>query len=1051
MIGTGGNCPSPQAFLGTVQNNSWVRFEATATTVNLDFTVTGCADGIQVGILQFNGSDWVRFSDCNLTDGGNNGTFTVTGTGLTVGETYYLMMDGNMGANCDYLINVAGGTGVAVVDAGVDQTICGGSVNLSATGPTSAVYTWHSLDGVVTGAVGANQTFSPTVTTTYVVEITGGGVCESKTDTVVVTVGSGSVDATISSAGPFCQSDAALNLSAVDAGGIWSGTGITDANAGTFNPAAAGPGTHTITYTISGGCSDTDTEDIIVNSDQDASFSYPQSSYCLIDPDPAATITGTTGGIFTINNGGSINAGDGTIDIGTSGAGSYTVTYTTAGPCADVQTFAVTLTAGADATITAAGPFCESDAAVTLSAVDGGGTWTGTGITNGTTGAFDPATAGPGTHTITYIITGSCGDTDTEDILVNADQDASFSYSSGSYCLTDPDPGATITGTIGGAFTIDNGGSINAADGTIDIGTSGSGSYTVTYTTAGPCADVQTFAVTLTSGADATITAAGPYCESDAAVTLSAVDAGGTWTGTGITNGTTGAFDPATAGPGTHTITYTITGSCGDTDTEDIVVTADDDAAFDYPQSSHCLSGTDPVANILGTTGGTFTIDNGGSINAADGTIDLDASGTGSYTVNYTTTGTCPDVATFAITITNALDATITAAGPFCEDDAAVNLSAVDAGGTWSGTGITDANAGTFDPATAGAGTHTITYTIVGACGATDTEDIIVNALDDASFSYATTSYCLSDTDPTATISGTAGGTFSIDNGGTIDPSTGEIGLATSGAGTFTVTYTTNGTCPVTSTASITINSSVSATITPAGPYCLGSGGVTLAASTPGGVWSGTGITDTTAGLFNADTAGAGVHQIIYTIAGNCGGADTIDILVSQVPDPNLPTSYTVDYGSSVQITATGGGTYTWDPTENLDCYDCASPMASPEVTTVYCVTVADGACIETACTTVIVEYNCGEVAVPTAFSPNSGDVNSMECVLGECVTGMHFRIYDRWGELVFESTDQSICWDGTHKRNGMPMSTGVYVYQLEADLIDGTSISQKGNITLIR
>ena len=281
-----------------------------------------------------------------------------------------------------------------------------------------------------------------------------------------------------------------------------------------------------------------------------------KGSYCTTDTDPTPTITGLGGGTFTIDNGGVINAGSGVIDLDASGVGAYVVTYTTNGPCPTSTTFNITITNNADATITAAGPFCETDAAVNLTAATGGGTWTGTGITNGTTGTFDPSVAGPGTHTITYTITGSCGDVDTEDITVNATDDPSFSYAQGSYCLSDPDPTPTVTGLGGGTFTIDNGGVINATTGQIDIPGSGAGLYTVTYTTNGPCPTSTTFAVTLTTGADATITAAGPFCESDAAVNLTAVDGGGTWTGTGITNGTTGTFDPATAGPGTHTITY---------------------------------------------------------------------------------------------------------------------------------------------------------------------------------------------------------------------------------------------------------------------------------------------------------------------------------------------------------------------------------------------------------------------------------------------------------------------------------------------------------------
>ena len=72
-----------------------------------------------------------------------------------------------------------------------------------------------------------------------------------------------------------------------------------------------------------------------------------------------------------------------------------------------------------NATITPSGPFCEYDAAIIMSAVDAGGTWSGVGITNAATGIFDPATAGAGLHTITYEITGACGDQQTYDVLVH--------------------------------------------------------------------------------------------------------------------------------------------------------------------------------------------------------------------------------------------------------------------------------------------------------------------------------------------------------------------------------------------------------------------------------------------------------------------------------------------------------------------------------------------------------------------------------------------------------------------------------------------------------
>ena len=635
---------------------------------------------------------------------------------------------------------------------------------------------------------------------------------------------------------------------------------------------------------------------------------------------------------------------------------------------------------------------------------------------------------------------------------------ANFSASDSTICIGDcidfTDLSTSTSGITNWSWDFGGGATNSTLQNPANICFNSAGTFTVSLTVTdanGTDTETEVGFITVSAAADATISPAGPFCSNDGATNLNAQDPGGTWSGTGITDPNNGTFDPSVAGPGTHTITYTIPGSCGDTDTEDILVNAADDPGFNYAQSTYCVLDTDPIANITGLTGGSFVIDNGGIINASNGTIDLDASGAGSYTVTYTTNGPCPGSSTFALTITTALDATISAAGPFCENDAAINLTAVDGGGTWSGTGITDPNSGTFDPSTAGVGTHTITYTIIGACGDTDTEDIVVNASDVASFSYPAATYCINDLDPGPGISGTLGGTFSIDNAGVINPTTGTIDLDASGVGTFNITYTTSGVCPDAQTVTVSISSAASPTITPAGPYCLHDGTFDLDVSVTGGTWSGNGILDVNNGIFNTDSAGVGTHEIIYSIPGACGGADTICIEVNAIPVASIPSSYSVDYGMSVTLTASGGGTYSWTPDTDLSCNDCEAPNASPIVNTTYCVMVSNGACTDTACTIVYVEYNCGEVAVPTAFTPHSGDINSKAWVLGNCISEVHFQIYDRWGEMVFETFDSQIGWDGNHVRNGKPMSTGVYVYQAQGTLITGETFELKGNITLIR
>jgi gliding motility-associated-like protein len=86
----------------------------------------------------------------------------------------------------------------------------------------------------------------------------------------------------------------------------------------------------------------------------------------------------------------------------------------------------------------------------------------------------------------------------------------------------------------------------------------------------------------------------------------------------------------------------------------------------------------------------------------------------------------CQSTADITITVYSPVNPGINPAGPFCENEASVNLTAANPGGSWSGTGITDAANGTFSPATAGPGTHTITYTLPNSCGSMDMEDIVV-------------------------------------------------------------------------------------------------------------------------------------------------------------------------------------------------------------------------------------------------------------------------------------------------------------------------------------
>ena len=178
-------------------------------------------------------------------------------------------------------------------------------------------------------------------------------------------------------------------------------------------------------------------------------------------------------------------------------------------------------------------------------------------------------------------------------------------------------------------------------------------------------------------------------------------------------------------------------------------------------------------------------------------------------------------------------------------------------------------------------------------------------------------------------------------------------------------------------------------------------------------------------------------------------------ISISDVPPPVVNVSASspvVLEGDTVQLTATGALTYLWSPSTGLSCTACPSPLATPPQTITYQVTGTDGnGCSTTRSITIDVDILCAELFVPSIFSPNGHGPGKNEqlCVLNDCIAEMDFGVYNRWGQLVFETKDPQQCWDGT--KDGKEVSTGVYTFRLYAKLLNGVTVRKAGNVTLTR
>lgn len=189
-------------------------------------------------------------------------------------------------------------------------------------------------------------------------------------------------------------------------------------------------------------------------------------------------------------------------------------------------------------------------------------------------------------------------------------------------------------------------------------------------------------------------------------------------------------------------------------------------------------------------------------------------------------------------------------------------------------------------------------------------------------------------------------------------------------------------------------------------------------------------------------------YRMVATNEFGCRDTAYADITVHPAAVVHLEDSVSIMPGASYQIQAsTNATTVIWTPPGGLSNRYVINPVATPAISTRYIVY----ATTERGCKTKdSIDVNIDEgadIAVPNAFAPDNG--KKLYPVRKGIQTLHYFRIYNRWGNLIYESTDIDNGWDGTYK--GVPQPVGVFVYTLEAVSQNGKVFNKAGNITLLR
>lgn len=196
---------------------------------------------------------------------------------------------------------------------------------------------------------------------------------------------------------------------------------------------------------------------------------------------------------------------------------------------------------------------------------------------------------------------------------------------------------------------------------------------------------------------------------------------------------------------------------------------------------------------------------------------------------------------------------------------------------------------------------------------------------------------------------------------------------------------------------------------------------------------------------------------VTATSPDGCVFKDSIWIDVNMFPQNNVVASASKTHvlnGESVTLSAepSGYSSYLWTPVSGVTSPTSQTTEAKVNGTTIYKVTVSDGFCAKS--DTVIVfggNYECDKsfVYLPNAFTPNADGENDVLYVRSAIAQKILLRVFDRWGQLVFETENQHNGWDGTFK--GRPCDPDVYDYYLKVTCINEQENIIKGNVTLIR
>lgn len=459
------------------------------------------------------------------------------------------------------------------------------------------------------------------------------------------------------------------------------------------------------------------------------------------------------------------------------------------------------------------------------------------------------------------------------------------------------------------------------------------------------------------------------------------------------------------------------------------------------------------------TAGGTWTTNGTGIIDPLNGIFSPSAAGIGSEQIIYTFSGICGDADTVNINVHQLEDASFSMISSLCENDTPTDLTPINTGGTWQGTGVNSSTM-TFDPSVSGAGAFTVSYIINGQCPDTVSQQITVNP---------TQNPIISTISPQCLDAGNVQLNASIPGGvwSGVSNSSGVINTTTLGAGIYEVYYTIQSQCGDSDTLDIIINDLPSLDITVSDT--LGCAPLTISFSDLNSVvgnsysWTsdGTSISSNANDTYTFTDEGCVELAVSVVDANGCTNSMTFPSQICTEPfpianfeyDPSNPTTY--DYLVDVSNLSMNADGYQWsmdgvdfsfdtDVHLNFNGYEPGGYFL--------CLTASNYlGCSHTFCDSIFLEDEFA-MYIPNTFTPNGNGQNESfgPVYSGEQPEEISFMIFNRWGQLIYEVNSLDEFWDGNYL--GQPAVEDVYIWKIKYKLPESTERRTLiGHVNLIR